>query len=182
MKKTAIKNLILCALFSALICIGAFIKIPFILVPITLQTHFVLLCGLILGAKLGFISVAVYVLLGLVGLPVFTQGGGIGYVLQPTFGYILGFGLAALISGYAIERFKKKTYWSYFLSALLGYAAIYIIGLPYFYVVFTIHLGKEITIIKLLLTCFIVFIPSEMLSIAIASYLAKRLKPFVNKV
>lgn len=49
------------------------------------------------------------------------------------------------------------------------------------YAVFTIHLGKEITITKLLLTCFLVFIPSDMLSIAIASYLAKRLKPFANK-
>lgn len=176
-----VKNLILCALFSALICIGAFIKIPFIIVPITLQLPISILCGLLLGSKFGFLSAAVYVILGLIGLPVFTQGGGIGYVLQPTFGYIIGFMLAALLSGYVKERLNKATYWSYFLSALVGYAAIYIIGVPYFYLVYTLHLGNDITIAKLLLSCFIVFIPSDILGIAAGAYLAKRLKPIVDK-
>ncbi len=71
--------------FSA---IGAFIRIPVPLVPFTLQITFTTLAGLfLLGSKKGAISVAVYVLMGLIGIPVFTQGGGFSYVLKPSFGF-----------------------------------------------------------------------------------------------
>ena len=88
-KKTV--RLVLCALFAALIAVGAFIKIPIPYIPLTLQTLFTMLAGLMLGGRLGAISVCVYVAIGLAGLPVFTQGGGQMYVLKPTFGYLIGF-------------------------------------------------------------------------------------------
>ena len=75
-KKFTTRDLILCALFTALSAIGAFIRIPVPLVPFTLQITFTTLAGLLLGSKKGAISVAVYVLMGLIGIPVFTQGGG----------------------------------------------------------------------------------------------------------
>ena len=74
MKVNRLKNMILCALFAALIAVGAFIKIPGPFVPFTLQYLFTMLSGLLLGSKLGLVSVGVYILLGLAGLPVFTQG------------------------------------------------------------------------------------------------------------
>ena len=84
-KKFTTRDLILCALFTALSAIGAFIRIPVPLVPFTLQITFTTLAGLLLGSKKGAISVAVYVLMGLIGIPVFTQGGGFSYVLKPMF-------------------------------------------------------------------------------------------------
>ena len=72
-KKFTTRDLILCALFTALSAIGAFIRIPVPLVPFTLQITFTTLAGLLLGSKKGAISVAVYVLMGLIGIPVFTQ-------------------------------------------------------------------------------------------------------------
>ena len=86
-KKFTTRDLILCALFTALSAIGAFIRIPVPLVPFTLQITFTTLAGLLLGSKKGAISVAVYVLMGLIGIPVFTQGGGFSYVLKPSFGF-----------------------------------------------------------------------------------------------
>ena len=84
--------MVLCGMFAALVAIGAFIQIP---VPymdyFTLQFFFVLLAGLILGADKGAISVGCYVLLGLVGVPIFAAGGGIGYIFRPSFGYLVGF-------------------------------------------------------------------------------------------
>lgn len=97
------------AMFAALTAIGAFIKIPLPVVPFTLQIIFVFLAGSLLGSRNGFQSQLVYIGVGLVGLPVFTQGGGITYVLQPTFGYLIGFALAAFIIGFIIERIDSPT-------------------------------------------------------------------------
>ena len=82
-KKLSTKNMVLCGMFTALTAIGAFIQVP---VPymdyFTLQFFFVLLAGLVLGGNKGALSVGCYVLLGLLGLPIFAAGGGIGYVLR----------------------------------------------------------------------------------------------------
>ena len=86
-------------MFVALIAVGAFIRIPTPMVPITLQYLFTMLAGLFLGGKLGCLSVCIYIALGLLGLPVFTQGGGPGYIFQPSFGYIIGFAAGALATG-----------------------------------------------------------------------------------
>ena len=95
-KKLSTVSMVLCGMFAALVAIGAFIQIP---VPymdyFTLQFFFVLLAGLILGADKGAISVGCYVLLGLVGVPIFAAGGGIGYIFRPSFGYLVGFIVSA---------------------------------------------------------------------------------------
>lgn len=93
------RSIILITMFVVLITVGAFIKIPVPLVAFTLQFLFIALAGLLLGAKNGAIAVAIYIICGIVGLPVFSSGGGIGYIFQPTFGYIIGFGIAAFIIG-----------------------------------------------------------------------------------
>ena len=85
------KGVIYCGLFTALIAVGAFIKIPIPVVPFTLQYLFTMLAGLLLGSRLGTVSVLSYMLLGLAGLPIFSEGGGLWYVFKPSFGYIIGF-------------------------------------------------------------------------------------------
>lgn len=84
-------SLIMCALFASLVAIGAFIQVP---VPFmdyfTLQFLFVVLAGLILGPSKGAVSVGIYVLMGLCGLPIFAAGGGLTYIVKPSFGFFIG--------------------------------------------------------------------------------------------
>lgn len=91
--------LALCGLFTALMAVGAFIHIMVPLgiwqVTISLQIFVAVLAGLFLGRRLGFLSVLAYLVLGLAGLPVFAHGGGLGYLMKPTFGFLLGFPCAA---------------------------------------------------------------------------------------
>ena len=99
------RGIVLCGLFSALIAIGAFLQVP---VPFmdyfTLQFLFVTLAGMLLGSRRGSLAVAVYVAVGLAGIPVFAAGGGIQYVFRPSFGYLLGFIAAAWLTGRICER------------------------------------------------------------------------------
>lgn len=103
-----IQLLILTALFAALTAAGGFIKIPLPVIPFTLQLPVVILSGLVLGSKYGALSQIIYLLLGIAGLPVFTKGGGIRYVFEPSFGYILGFVLVSWFVGLSV-KFTKKT-------------------------------------------------------------------------
>ena len=98
------KEMVLFGLFTALIAIGAFIKIPVPVCPFTLQLLFTTLAGLILGSRNGACSVGLYVLLGLAGVPVFTEGGGPSYIFQPTFGYLIGFIAGAWLTGWISEE------------------------------------------------------------------------------
>ena len=91
--------MILCALFAALTAVGAFFKIPFALAAISLQFLFTAMAGVLLGAGYGALSQAVYVLIGLVGVPIFALGGGFSYIFQPTFGFLLGLIPCAFVIG-----------------------------------------------------------------------------------
>lgn len=130
------KRLLLTALFSALIIVGAYLKVPLPPVPITLQTMFVLLAGFCCGSRLALASTATYLLLGLIGLPVFSGGGGLGHLIGPTGGFLLGLMPAALVAGLGGNTITKeesqKTY--YRLCLLFGFLAtlvVYLAGVPF---------------------------------------------------
>ena len=106
---TKTKSIIYCGLFTALIAVGAFIKIPIPVVPFTLQYLFTMLAGLLLGSRRGSLSVIAYVILGLAGLPIFSEGGGLWYIFKPSFGYLIGFCAGTFLTGYLAEHMKKKT-------------------------------------------------------------------------
>ena len=110
--KFNLKMMLLTSMFTALTAVGAFIKIPLgpFLPAITLQVFFVILSALLLGKYYGALSQIIYIALGLIGIPVFTNGSGIGYVMQPSFGYLLGFVPAAFLIGYLAEQIKKKNF------------------------------------------------------------------------
>ena len=178
LKEFSVRNLVLCALFAALIAVGAFIKIPTPWVVLTLQTLFVVLAGLILGSKLGAISALIYVLTGLSGLPVFTQGGGLGYVLMPTFGYLVSFIAGAWLAGYLAENLPPKIL-SWFLAGFAAIILIYAIGIPYFYLISRFYLGK-IFAAKALLWGFIIMpLPGDLISCFAAALIASRIKAFM---
>jgi len=94
----------LASLFSTLTALGAYISIPISHVPITLQTFFVYLAGAILGSKLALLSQIIYILIGIIGFPVFAYGkAGFGVLIGPTGGYLIGFIIGAYIIGRMIE-------------------------------------------------------------------------------
>jgi biotin transport system substrate-specific component len=130
------RKTIITALFSALIIVGAYIRFPLPPVPITLQTMFVLIAAMLGGRKIGTFSTAIYLLLGAIGLPVFTSGGGIGILLGPTGGYLIALLPAAYIVGIGSDiGYKAGTKRSYalgcFLGGLAGTLPIYLIGVPF---------------------------------------------------
>ncbi len=125
------------SIFVALMVVGAFIKFPnplFPAVPVTLQLFFAVLAGLILGARNGLISQLIYTFLGLVGLPVFAYGGGFSYVLNPTFGFVVGFIFAAYFAGLLREKAGASLRGIYLASAL-GFVLVYGFGIVYMYLI-----------------------------------------------
>lgn len=166
------KKLTLCALFAALIAIGTYIKIPTPLLPLTLQTLFVVLSGLVLGRKLGAASVCVYVLAGVIGLPVFT-----GSIMNPTFGYIMGFIGGAWTAGYIAERFKP-CYLTWVIGAIAGIAVIYAVGIPYYYVMSKYYLGNELGAKTLLMYFVLMPIPGDIVKSLCAGLIVQRLAVF----
>lgn len=127
----------LCSMFVVLIAIGANITsiVPFFVVggvPITLQTFFAMLAGLLLGSRLGAISTSAYAFIGLVGVPVFAQfSGGPGMILKPTFGFIISFIIAAWVAGKMVA--KKKTVPMFIAAALTATAINYLFGTNWLY-------------------------------------------------
>lgn len=159
--KISTKELNLVALFSALIAVGAFIKIPFLLVPITLQTLFVVLSALVLERRLAVLSVIVYIMIGLVGFPIFANGGGINYIFSPTFGYLLAF----IFATYFISSFKEK---NIYISTAIGMLIIYFFGMIYFIFIQYVLNGKVYLFSYLFYNLFLVFLPGDILSCVVS--------------
>ena len=165
------REISLVALFAALSGIGAFIRVPIPYVPLTLQTLMVMFSGLILGGRLGALSQLVYILVGLLGMPIFSQGGGPGYVLQPTFGYLLGF----ICGAYVIGRFteKRKTLNRLYLFAILlaGTIAIYLPGITVFYLNLNFIQQKAISWSTTIKLGFLLPLPGDLIKIGVVLYL-----------
>lgn len=124
-------NFLLILGFAFLTGISAKIKVEIGIVPITMQTLSVLLSGAILGAKRGALSQLTYLIFGLAGIPWFARGGGISYILSPTFGYILGFVFSAFIVGYFFERNFSQNLTKMIFALFLGNLLIYLFGIPW---------------------------------------------------
>ncbi len=180
--KARTQSIVLCALFTALITVGAFIKIPIPPVPFTLQVEFVLLAGILLGAKLGSLSVWLYVFMGLVGLPVFTQGGGIGYVVNPAFGYLLGFGISAFVTGYIVHKASEPTYLRILLACFAGLGIAYASGMIYYYLISTLYLDKSVGLWWLIWNLFLIIVPKDIIMSFGVAYIGKRLIPVLKKI
>ncbi|MDO5397013.1 MAG: biotin transporter BioY [bacterium] len=171
-----IRKMAFCAVFTALIAVGAFIKIPVPVVPFTLQLLFTTLAGMLLGAGGGAVSVLVYLIIGLAGVPVFTGGGGIGYVLQPTFGYLIGFCLGAALTGF-IAGGGKPTFKRMLCSAFAGLAVVYFCGMVYCYLISNYVIDSPIALKPLFIYCFVLAVPGDIALCIIASVIAKRIVP-----
>ncbi len=139
-------DIVFCGLFAALMVVGAFIHIMIPLGPsgvtISLQVFFAVLAGFFLGSKKGFLAVSVYLILGLMGLPIYAHGGGLAYLLKPTYGFLIGFACAAGVTGLVFEKLKKRSFLSYVLAAIAGEMVYYAAGLVYYYVMYNFILPE----------------------------------------
>lgn len=176
-----IKKITMMSLFTALIAIGAFIKIPIPVLPFTLQFLFTMLAGLLMGGKLGAISVAMYIMLGLMGLPIFTQGGGLGYVVMPTFGYLIGFLIGSYVTGKIANMVPNPSYKRLLASNFIGLLIVYGLGMVYYYYISNFYLHTPIGIGALFLYCFILAVPGDIILCIVAAIIAKRLIPVIKK-
>lgn len=173
------KDMILIALFSALSAVGAFIKIPMPFCPITLQILFTTLAGVLLGGRNGALSVGIYVLLGLMGIPVFTGGGGISYILHPTFGFLIGFMIGAYITG-KICHSGEPTMKRLLIGSLAGLIPIFSIGTLYDIAVTFLYLKSDAAVFTVAFQCLLP-LTWDVLLCVLTAFLGKRLIPILKK-
>lgn len=178
----ATKDMVTCAMFAVLIAVGAFIKIPIPVVPFTLQFLFTMLAGIVLGGRLGAVSVGIYIVLGLVGLPIFAEGGGIWYVLKPSFGYLIGFCVATYVTGKMVEKMKKLTVPNCLRANFAGLAIVYAMGMIYYYVICNYVINSPIGVWPLFLYCFLLAVPGDICLCILTAFLAKRLRGLYQKM
>lgn len=180
--KFSARDLAVCALFTTLTAVGAYIKIPIPVLPFTLQFLFVLLAGLLLGSKRGAVSVGVYVLLGLSGVPVFTEGGGFWYILKPSFGYLIGFIAAAYVMGKLAENMDNLAFWKLIGISLIGLFIVYGAGMAYYYVICNYVIQTPIGVGTLFLYCFVLIVPGDIFLCVLAALVTKRIKPVLRNM
>lgn len=179
--KFGVRQIVLCALFAALTAVGAFIKIPVPVVPFTLQLLFSTLAGLLLGKRYGALSVLLYIVIGLIGIPVFTEGGGIQYIFKPTFGYIIGFCLGAFVTGAIAHSAPSPSFLRLLAASFAGLVVVYVFGMVYFYFISNFVTGDAITFAKVFIYCFLLVVPGDILLCVVAAMISKRIIPVLRK-
>lgn len=177
----ATRDLVLTALFTALVAIGAFIRIPAPIVPITLQFASCLLAGLLLGSVRGGLAVTIYIVMGLIGIPVFTEGGGIFYVLKPSFGYLIGMAIGTFTCGFIARSGKKLSYTRMVAGALAAMLIVDGLGVLYMYLMYNYYLGTAMTFLKALYAGVAVFLPTDIMWCFLMSLVAYKLVPVLER-
>ena len=165
------RKMVRCAAFSALICLCAWLSVPFGDISFTLQTFGVFLALGLLGGKWGSAAIGVYLLLGAVGLPVFSGfRGGLGMLLGTTGGYLLGF----LFSG--LGYWLVNALWKRTLPALLvGQVCCYLFGSLWYYYLYASGGGLGLILMK----CVVPYLLPDLIKLALALFLIKKLRRFV---
>jgi len=172
-KKLKTIDIVYIGLFAALMSVCAWISVP-LTVSVTLQTFAVCLTAGLLGWKRGIFTVLIYILLGMIGLPVFTGfKSGIAAVTGPTGGYIIGFLFTALIVGLAADKIGKKI-WQNIIFMSVGIAVCYLFGTVWFVIAY------KVSFVSALSTCVFPFLLPDAVKIILAAVLVNRLKRFVK--
>ncbi|MBI4652588.1 biotin transporter BioY [Candidatus Desantisbacteria bacterium] len=181
--KLTVKEMTYVSIFSALTAIGAFMRFNIFTVPFTMQLFFVMLAASLLGSKLGSLSQVIYIILGLIGFPIFAKGGGPQYILEYTFGYLIGFALGAFITGKMIEKkiFNLPAYALHFVSMFTGLLVVYFSGVPYLWLIFNYVLNKKMAFVAAVKAGMLIFLPSDLFFISIASFISIKIKNTLGK-
>ena len=164
----------------ALMVVGAAISIPIGPVPISLQSLFALIIGIVLGKRLAPLAMIIYIAAGLMGLPFFAGfRGGPQYIISPTFGFIMGFVCVAFIAGRGNETNSK--YMGY-ISLIISTIVLYVIGAAYFYLVQKFYIGTTYALTDILRITVIPFIIGDFVKLNIAYIVGRKLKAAVASI
>ena len=167
-------RLVLASLLAALIAVGGYIVIPVGPVPIVLQNLFVLVAALLLGSRWAAASVAVYLLAGACGLPVFAGGGGgLGHLFGPRGGYLFGFLIAAWVVG-RISELSRQRPGAEIVAMVVGSLIIYAVGVPWLQLILGLSLGKALAV------GMYPFIPGDLVKIAAAYAIVRSVRPLLH--
>lgn len=176
-KKVTVKEITYIGLFTALMIICSWISIPFV-VPFTLQTFGVLLMVFVLGINKALISMIIYFLLGICGVPVFAGfKSGVSTLIGPTGGYLIGFIFMLVITG-VIAKTKSSKAVKY-IASTIGLLFCYAFGTIWFYVVY-LKSGETKTIFAILLTCVVPYLLPDAVKIWLAIFLEGKLKKHIS--
>ncbi len=179
-----IRELTAGGLFAALIAVGAFVRITLPTAPVsmhfTLQWFFVLLAGLLLDKRLAGASVGVYLLAGLMGMPVFAGGGGPSYVLRPTFGYLLGFCAASYMMAWLCGRFRTIGFRRLLGISVCGLFVYYSVGMVYYFALCRFLIFQEVTWRILLVNGFLLTVWADLILCVLAAGTAVRLRSVIR--
>ena len=178
MSKT--RSLIFSALFAALTAVGAMIRIPLPPSYFTLQFLCTAMAGVLLGPVYGPVSQLVYLLLGLFGLPVFASGGGFSYLLQPTFGFLLG----SVAAAWLIGRLTRKGLTSrrIVLACFSGLTLLYTIGIAYLLIIYKWYLHSTQPPASLVAAVTLPFLPFDAVKILLCAVLCPRLAAHLGRM
>ncbi len=169
------RSLVLCSLMAGLMAAGAFIHIPIGPVPIVLTNLFVLLSGLLLGARWGLASAALYLLVGAMGFPVFSGGrGGLAHLFGPTGGYLFGYVLSAGVTGFIQERFRRSIKGGV-AAVIFGALVIYGLGVPWLKAI------TQMSWHKAWMAGMVPFLPGDALKAAAAFILFRSVRPLMDR-
>lgn len=171
-------DMVYIGVFTVLMAICSWISIP-VAIPITLQTFAVFLAVAVLGGRRGTMVVVVYILLGIIGIPVFSGfTGGIGRLLGNTGGYIAGFVFSALVM-WAIEKLFGRNQWVMAVSMVLGLIVCYLFGTVWFMMVYARESGA-IGVTTVLGWCVIPYIIPDLIKIALALAVSRRVSGVIK--
>ena len=167
--------MVLASLMAALTAVGAYIHVPIGPVPIVLSTLFVLLAGLLLGSRWGSASMALYLLVGAIGIPVFAGGkGGFAHFFGPTGGYLLGYVLASWITGFISEHSRGLLVPDIF-AVVVGSLAIYSLGIP------GLKLITQMSWTKTFMVGMVPFLIGDAMKASVAVILARSVRPILKR-
>jgi len=165
------KKLAMTSVIAALMCLaGMLLHWSPGLVPFSVLPVLVLMSGIILGAEYAAMAMLLYLVLGLFGLPVFSSApfGGVGYILKPTFGFLLGNVAAAYVVG---RVYREGSLWRAIIAVLAGLAALYLFGLSYLYIILQWVLHSPTSVVGVLKVGFIPFIVGDLIKAGIAVWI-----------
>lgn len=160
------RDLAYAAMFTAVIAASALLTrfIPVAVIPFSLQSLLVFLAGGVLDRRAAVLSITAYILLGLVGIPIFASPpyGGPGYFLVPSFGFLIGFILTAWIVALCLEH-GGNTIQAHVLSVIGGIVAMYLVGLPYLFIILKFYLGQAVNVGYIIKIGFLPFIGIDLI-------------------
>ena len=176
------KNLAYSGIFLALLCVSGVFSIQFTTINLSFQIAVIFILACLLEKKLASLTVVAYLILGLVGLPVFSKGGGIGYIFQPSFGFLLGFvaGAFVLSSIYASPKIKSKLA-AYIFGIISSLLIVYILGSVYMYFILNLYMDIEYTAAKTLSVAVIPFIPFDIAKAVLSFFIIIALEKATGK-